>query len=274
MSIHLRFWGVRGSCAQSGHNYSYGGHTPCVSLHTNEEIIIFDAGTGLVNFSKWFEENEKPKSLHIMLSHLHFDHVLGLPFFAPIWKGDNNFDLHIYATVTREFGGLSQAMCQLIKPPYFPISITQAAHPIHWHDIDNKCIYHTNRGEFEAHSLNHPGGCSGYKYTYDHKTVVYLSDSGEMKGSAYESIVKFAHKADLLICDTCFTEEEAERNPSWGHGTIPYACQLAKDANIHKLALFHHGLYHNDAQIKELEIYAQSIFPHTFSSRENMCIDL
>jgi ribonuclease BN (tRNA processing enzyme) len=275
MGIDLHFWGVRGSCAQSGSEYTQGGHTPCVSIHNNDEIVLLDAGTGLVNFSEWFEKNEKPKSLNILLSHLHFDHVLGLPFFAALWHGKHSFEFNIYSTISKGYGGLSNSLSQLIRAPYFPISLTQAVHPVNYHDVDDSKDYSTSCGSFSSHTLNHPGGSSGYAYkTNCGKKVVYLSDSGELNGSMYDSAVEFSKDADVLICDTCFTKEEAENHPTWGHGTVDYACKIANDANVGRLALFHHGLYHRDDQIKILEDDARKLFPNSFSSRQGEIITL
>lgn len=275
MGLHIDFWGVRGSCAQSGPEYMQGGHTPCVSIKNKEEIILFDAGTGIVNFSEWFENNEKPKSLNILLSHLHFDHILGIPFFAPLWHGKYEFDFNIYSTIAKEYGGLSTSLNRIIKAPYFPISLTQALHPVKFHDIDDFKIYKTLHGSFKSHVLNHPGGSSGYSYTSNcGRKIVYLSDSGELKGSLYDSIVEFSKNADLLICDTCFTNDEAKKNPSWGHGTVNYACKIANDSNSFKLALFHHGLYHCDEKIKTLEYNAKKLFPNSFSAKQGQTIEL
>lgn len=267
MSIDVNFWGTRGSYPQCGEDYQeFGGHTSCVSLHADTNLFIIDGGSGLGKLSS-FVEGKNIKKAHLFLSHLHMDHISGFPSFRPFWQED--FEAYIYCAkeISIEFGGVEAAFNSYFTPPYFPIL---------WQDFPSqKQYYDFSVGdtlspeadcEVKTMLMNHPGGASGYRFSLEGKSVVYLSDTNHTDG-IFDRLIEFSREADLVIYDATFSEAEHQKFPHYGHSTWEKACELAIRSDCKNLALHHHDYGKTDGELREIERQAKILFPGAFAAR-------
>lgn len=270
-TLSLDFWGVRGSYPQSGPDFvRVGGHTSCVSLTHGEQMVVFDAGTGLVNLGQKIA-NTGLQSIDFLLSHFHLDHVFGIPFFLPIWNPSTK--INFFSGVAKPFGGTYQSLKQIFSPPYFPVPWDDFPSHRHYTDFTIGDIVHAGGLDIQTIHLDHPGGGSGYRIEKNGKIIVYLSDTAHSP-DIFSSFVPFTQDADVLIYDATFTCEEFAIHPDWGHSTWMKGIDLAKEANVKKLVLFHHDPSHTDEKMDEIKSAACVLFPNTVIATEGLRIDL
>ena len=259
--VDVIFHGTRGSFpVHSAYHFKYGGHTSCVSVVTKKRWVILDAGTGMIDAGK-IAQSHNFQNCHVLLSHLHLDHIVGLPSFTPLWSP--NFTLNIYSCAVNPL----KQIRTLVSPPYFPVD---------WNDIPaTKNIIKFHSGEtltadldyhVDTISLSHPGGSCGYRLRFDNKRICYITDT-DLPKTLREKLTKFIKNCDLLIFDSTYCDSEYGPVSDFGHSTWQMACNLAKEANVKLLALFHHAPSHTDDFIDRLEEDAKKIFPRVFAAR-------
>jgi len=266
----LTFWGVRGSAPQCGADYQkVGGHTSCVSLTIGPSLIIFDAGTGMINLGNWVAKKGY-KSATVLLSHLHLDHVVGLPFFAPLLQP--TFSIDILSSGLESFGGVKTALSRLFVAPYFPLSLSEVSAEVTYHDFKMGSTFRLKDSIYiSTILLNHPGGSIGYRVEALGKSVCYITDTAPIEGTALET---FIQGADLLIYDATFTQSEFAKKPQWGHSTWNEAVRLCQQSQVKKLALFHHDPSHDDIFLSGLEKQAQAQFKAAFVARQGQNVSI
>lgn len=288
--IFVTFWGTRGSISTPGiGTKKYGGNTPCVSIRYQNTDIIFDAGTGLRNLGlSLVQQSQKQKTglqLHLLLSHTHWDHIQGLPFFAPAYiKGTK---LTIYGSPQKErfLDAILQGQMDL---NYFPVDMNAFAADVSIMEISGDAV------EIGSVTINwqeqvfHPGGSVRYRVSASGKRVVYATDvelnkifqnpeSPENKSFAQE-YRRFIHGADLLIADGQYTEDEYLSKVGWGHTTMSLLAEIAYKENVKQLAVFHHEPLHSDAMLDKIwpqyfSRYSTSVPPmNVFWAREGMTL--
>lgn len=279
----VRCWGARGSIPVSGEEFlRYGGATTCMELRTaSDEVVIIDAGTGIRQLGNKLLA-EKRSRCTLFFTHAHWDHLMGFPFFKPIYRKD--FSLTVYGCPL-ESGDMKQLLSGLMSPPYFPV-------PLHGLDADVQWMQNTPADtpiqvcglDVQSISLNHPNNGLGYKFTENGRTFVFLTDN-ELDGThpggrSYDEYVEFCAGADLLVHDAEFTEEEYQYTRGWGHSTWRRALQLAMDAKVREFGLFHHNQDHSDEMIDDIVkrcravLLQQGVPMHCFAARTGMEIDL
>lgn len=250
--MFIRCWGSRGSIPVSGKQYNkYGGDTTCVEIRTkNDDIIIIDAGTGIRRLGNQLIE-EKRRQINFIFTHSHWDHVMGFPFFKPIYNNQSEFRMH-----RCPFAGYVEKMLSTVMtPPNFPVRYS---------DLKAKIYYEPNCAkDFKIGTvtvvpiaLSHPNTGSGYKFIEDGKTFVFLTDNElgfvHPGGLSYDAYVEFAKGADLLIHDAEYTPDEYPMFYEWGHSSYDQTLDLAFEAGVKELGLFHLNQERTDRQVDQI----------------------
>ena len=271
--MQVKFWGVRGTTACSSPEYKeFGGHTSCVSIETQNRLIVVDAGTGLFDLGKWLEGQVYERA-NLLLSHVHMDHIAGLPFFRSAWNP--NFRLDIYAAHLKKYGGVKSFLKDQYAPPFFPVSIDMMTADLSFHDFDCGAeIMLEQTVKIQTLPLNHPNGATGYRINSGDKSVCYISDTEHREGEIDLSIVNFIQGCDLLIYDATYTDEQYPAYKGWGHSTWQEGMRIAQLANVKKYAIFHHNPDHADEEMKKIERRAMGLWDHCFVARQGQALIL
>jgi phosphoribosyl 1,2-cyclic phosphodiesterase len=271
--LRIRFWGIRGSTCASGPQFvEFGGHTPCVEIRCGERLFIVDAGTGIAPLGAELGPSA-PHSIDILLSHLHLDHISGLPFFKPALLGQER----VIRTYCGNLEGES-AMASLDKifaPPLFPVRLGQL--PARFEHVGFKAgetLTFDDGVRVATHSLNHPGGATGYRFNHRGRSVCYVSDVEHSEPWPDPALAQFIRDADLVIFDGMFSEAEYSSCRGWGHSTWHKGVELAQAAGVKALAVFHLYPGHDDNALRDMEAELQAIMPTAFIARERQSIAL
>ncbi len=260
MTLRLRFWGTRGSIPTPGtHTVRYGGNTPCVEVRTETNgLVILDAGTGIRELGRHLVAESNGGSgiqADIFLTHAHWDHIQGIPFFAPIFQPGNRFT--IWGSKALETS-IDRVIRDQMSPVVFPVSFDELASRIDFREIaEERCV--EPGYEVTAFAVQHPGGALAYRFSggkAGDRSFVYVSDNELAGHESYpsrphwmERMVEFVRGAAVLIHDATYTPEEYERHRGWGHSTYAEAVQLALDAGVEELVLFHHRPERSDDEV-------------------------
>jgi phosphoribosyl 1,2-cyclic phosphodiesterase len=274
-ALQIQFHGVRGSLASpSADTAGVGGNTSCVEITAGEQRIVFDAGTGLRNLGERLIQTG-PSHTTILLSHLHWDHIQGLPFFTPLYVPGNRIDV---MSGPNGHMSLREALKKQMSPPFFPVSVDDVAPQLCVRDLGPTERFNLGDLRVTTARLNHPDPVYGYRLDFAGRSVVYATDT-EHYSCVDPTLLKLAEGADVLIYDAQYTPEEysGEVGPAkvgWGHSTFVAAAELAQLAGVGQLVLFHHDPKRNDDAVLEVERRARLLFPMTVAAREGMSINL
>lgn len=273
--MKVTFWGVRGSIPSPGpETVRVGGNTPCVEIRTpDNDLLILDAGTGIRLLGEQIEREGSGRVIgHIFLSHTHWDHIQGLPFFAPSRRRGNRFTIMGEKRVDEQ---LEQILAAQYVDTYLPFSLGELEADILIKEIrDNETVVVGEHTLTTARRLAHPGGVFAYRIQWRDTVVVYATDLRHPLDRLDEGLVEFARDADLLIHDAHFRPQEVALFPDWGHSSWLQAVQVAESARVKRLALFHHKPSASDDELEAIEGEAQSQFAGLLLSRERETIDL
>ena len=257
-AINITFHGVRGSTPCHGAEVArYGGNTSCVSVVVpGEDPILFDMGTGLRYFGLQ-QPNDGSFRGHVLLSHLHWDHTQGLPFFTPILCPGSRLD--VYGPAQEDGRTVGAVMRETIRPPLFPIMLADFPGRIEFHDVSDT-DFSIGDVDVMARLIPHVGPTCGYRITWGGRTIAYMSDhqmpyDGSMQ--AADAAIELAAGADLLIHDAQYTTKEFAHKSTWGHCTVEYAVWLAAEVGAKRLALFHHDPTRCDEAIDHISKLAR-----------------
>ena len=287
----VTFWGTRGSIAKAGPTtLRYGGNTSCVSVRSDAGTqFVIDCGTGAHGLGQALvaEADGSPIDGHILISHTHWDHIQGLPFFAPLFQAGNHW--HIYGPSGLS-GSLGEILAGQMEYRYFPVHIDQLSAEVHHHDLVEGTL-DIDDAVIDTQYLNHPALALGYRLTIDGATVVYASDhephdhdlasGGDVSMNRHdEAHAQFIAGADLLIHDSQYQSSEYPDHVGWGHSTVEYVVDLARRADVAQVALFHHDPNRTDEQVDSLVDLARAHAAavgyrgEVFAAREGMTIEL
>jgi phosphoribosyl 1,2-cyclic phosphodiesterase len=268
--MDVQFWGVRGTFPSPGRDkIRHGGHTPCASvLSRSGEIIIVDAGTGIKDFGDCLvrERGKEPLRATLLLTHFHLDHVIGFPFFAPLFLGDAEITVYapaLPADTQRYLGGL-------VTGRYFPVELFDTK--------SRKTYKEVPRGELVLggikvthHRLHHPQGSLAYRFEEDGKSIVFATDTEHPENGVDDDLATFAAGASHLVYDATFTPDEyANGKRGWGHSTWLEGTRLAAAAGAADLLLSHLNPDHGDDLVDGLAASAREHFPRTSAARQGL----
>lgn len=271
-ATRIKFWGVRGSIPVPGPStIGYGGNTTCVEVRTNGEIIVLDAGSGIRELGMALEKEFEGTRLKLtlLLTHTHWDHIQGLPFFLPAYQAKNSIRVLGYEGAR---AGLATILAAQMEVPFFPVA---------WKDLPGTITieelktmeFAVGKVRVRAKFLNHPGVCVGYRLNTKQGSICFLPDNEpfeplKLKLAARDGthpqkaraqaaierskLVEFLKDADVLILDSQYTDEKYQEHVGWGHGALSRVVSLALEARAKKLFLFHHDPAHDDHKIDEM----------------------
>lgn len=267
----IKFWGTRGSIAVPGpETLRFGGNTTCLELRADGEIIVLDAGSGIrplgIALDKEFQA--RPIKLSLLITHAHWDHIQGFPFFKPAYNPKNEIRIFGFDGAGASF---RQIMAEPMKAPFFPITMRELSAKM---DINKLTGMKFSLGKVDVHAalVNHPGVCAGYRIFTSTGSVAFLPDHEPYEfflhanrgkelspeqaranaADQHAALVRFLRGSDILILDTQYTDQEYKTHIGWGHGSISSAVSLALEAEVQTLLLFHHDPSHDDEMVDRM----------------------
>lgn len=272
--VTIRFWGVRGTVPCPGpQTVRYGGNTACVELRCGDHLVVFDGGTGLRPLGESLHATTGAAiEADLLYSHTHLDHVLGLPFFAPV---------HTELTTLRLWAGhllpnrtLKVVLRQLLSAPLFPVPPDLLRARLHYRDFRCGDTLALKPGiAVRTAPLAHPDRATGYRVEHAGKSVAYITDTEHAPGRPDTSILGLVANADVMIYDATYTDEEFDTRVGWGHSTWQEGVRLADAAGVRRLVIFHHDPDHDDAAMDRIAAAAEAARPGTIVAREGMVLE-
>lgn len=241
----VQFWGTRGSVAAPGPaTIRYGGNTPCVSVTLSDgSLLVLDAGTGMRRLGNALA-TQSHVTVHLFLSHCHWDHIQGFPFFAPAYQPNTRMAIYGFAAARQK---IRKTMTDQMEGAYFPVDFSQLSATIEfielWHDS-----LRLGPSRITFVETNHPGGGVGFRVEEGNNSLVYLTDN-ELGAHGNERFAAFCRGASLLVHDSQYTPEEMETHRGWGHSSYQEVLALARAAGVGQVALFHHDPERSDDEI-------------------------
>lgn len=269
----MKFWGVRGSIPAPGNRTQrFGGNTPCLEVRYGDQLVVFDLGSGARGLGDSFDAAGIKAS--IFVSHYHYDHLQGLPFFTPMFNPRNEFVVY---GPTRNGLSIREILAGQMVQPYFPVTADMVFRAnVQYREFGEGQTATLGEGTVTAMELNHPGGNLGYRIDYRGKSLVYATDI-EHGSPMDDRFFEFCTGADLLIYDAMYTDDEyhGRSGPSkagWGHSTWQAAVNAADRAGVKTLVLFHHDPTRGDDDMEKLVRQVRKRRPEAVAARESMIL--
>ena len=281
MAFRLKVWGSRGSIPTPGEaTVRFGGNTSCVEVRTTEGgLLILDAGTGLRQLGAQLEWHAP---LHVLVTHLHLDHVEGLRFFAPFWN--ERSELHIWGPPS-PVHSLEERITRAFSPPLFPIELADTPAKVTFHDVPHE-PWELEGVRVEAQTVSHPGPTLGYRLSVNGAALAYIPDHEPVLGVELADLEPewisghaLAEDVDVLFHDCQFTESEYPSRVGWGHSSVEHAVGFALRADARRLVLFHHDPDRSDSGVDELveranELWGGASGEAPVAASEGMTLDI
>ena len=275
--VRIKFWGVRGSIPTPGPTtLEYGGNTSCIEVRAGDQIVILDAGTGLRLLGRELlaEFGDKPLNLTLLLTHTHWDHIQGLPFFLPVYQPNNQLRILGYEGARQ---GLESVLSNQMESPFFPIGLKEVPANIRIEEL-KEWEFELGGVRVQACYAFHPGVCVGYRLDVAGRSIAFFPDNELLHDSNLPStatkkwlrtpadrvngerkLLDFVRGVDVLVMDSQYDAEEYERHIGWGHGCVDRVVAFAVEARAKRLYLFHHDPNHDDAKISEMAAHARKL---------------
>ena len=275
--MKVRFWGTRGSIPSPGpRTVRYGGNCSCVEVRTpSGELFIIDAGTGIRELGLALMA-EQPVLAHVLLSHTHWDHISGFPFFPPAFAPGNTLTIYAARNIDKR---LEDVMAGQMEYTYFPVTLSDLPSEINYRELLEE-TFEIGKAKITTHYLNHTSICMGYRIEEGGKSIAYVSDHepyglalfgadppadrigrGLRDGVVHvgdRRLIEWVKDVDLIIQDTQYTPEEYPRKIGWGHGSADYVTDVAIMAGARRLALYHHDPLHDDDTVDQIVDYCRA----------------
>ncbi|MEA3307079.1 MAG: MBL fold metallo-hydrolase [Elusimicrobiota bacterium] len=251
--MKIKFWGARGSITVCGKDYlKYGGDTTCVEIRSKKgDLIIIDAGTGIRNLGKQLIK-EGTKSFNMLFTHSHWDHIMGFPFFAPIYRKSTKIVLRGCSFCAES---IKEVLTKTMRPPGFPVKFEEISASFEYRSVPAE-KFEIGGIKITPIELSHPNFGLGYRFEEDEKSFVFLTDNelgfSHPGAKKFEDYVAFCAGADLLVHDAEYTEEEYPKKKTWGHSTNKQALNLALKAKVKTLGFTHHNQDRIDIEVDKM----------------------
>lgn len=260
---YLKFWGTRGSCAVSGAEYAeFGGNTCTLEVRLEESVLIFDAGTGIRTLGQELLR-QNIRNIHLFLSHSHWDHFIGLPFFEPIYEPGVHITIWAPPNIQRSY---KELVSDLLSPEFFPVRLEQVKADLEFKTIQQKTPVKLENVTLDFHSTHHPGLTYSFKIQMGGKTFGYVTDNEMLQGyhgpidpvpqelvEPHQSLIEFFSDCDTLIHEAQYTPEEYLHKVSWGHSSSQNAAYLIQQTEVLEWLVTHHDPSHTDLDLHALE---------------------
>lgn len=272
MGFGLSFWGVRGSIACPSADYvAFGGNTSCIELHMGQRRIVLDAGTGLRELgNRFFREDVREAC--ILLTHTHWDHINGFPFFRPAYAPGRSFRImagHLGA------GHVRDVLAGQMAEPTFPVPLEAMRAELLFEDFACGDGFALGHEVFvRTAPLNHPNGATGYRIEHDGRAICYITDTEHVIGKPDQNVLGLIEGADLVIYDCTHTDDEFLTHLGWGHSTWQEGVRLCRAAHVERLAIFHHDPDHDDRFMLSVEQQSREVWEGAFVARERTTLTI
>ena len=267
----VRFWGVRGSVAcPSPETVRYGGNTSALEVRCGGHTLLFDAGTGIRYLGRTLAK-EAPLDVDLFLTHTHFDHVCGLPFFGPFFDPRNRFRLHAgHLAPERD---LRYVLTEMMMAPLFPVPLEIFGARLSFHDFTCGDVLTPHPGiTVRTAALNHPDRATGYRVEFNGRSICYVTDTEHVPGKPDENILRLIEGADIAIYDAMYTDAEHVARVGWGHSTWQEGARLCAAAGVRTYVVFHHDPDHDDEFMDAIAQEVAEVFPGAIVAREGLVL--
>ena len=271
--VKIKFWGVRGSYPTPREHDKFGGNTSCVEIRSNtKDLVILDMGTGLKDLGdSILKEKNQIKDINIIVSHYHYDHVLGFLMFTPLFN--ENFNINIYGP-GKDDNEIKSKFINLLNSSFWPVNIEMLSANLNFKHYTSGGFELKNNIKIKTCPHGHPGGCNSIRVEIDRFTICYITDCEHPKAHINQDVVDICNHTDVLIHDAQYTPEQLLRHKGWGHSSWENCVKVAKRSKAKQLILFHHNPEHGNAILERIEQDAQNEFENTLSAKEGMEIHL
>ena len=271
MALTVKFWGVRGSIAcPSANHIKYGGNTSCIEVSANGHRLILDAGTGIRGLGQTYMKHDVSQ-IHILLTHTHWDHINGFPFFVPAY--DPRRSVHIMAGHLRGSEGIQNVLAAQMDNPMFPVPLSAMQAKMRFEDFEAGMSFNLfDDVHVRTCPLNHPNGATGYRIEHGGAAICYVTDTEHVPGKMDQHILGLIEGADLVIYDSTYTDEEFPKYRNWGHSTWQEGVRLCDKAGAERLVIFHHDPGHDDAFMDQVAKEAEAARPGTVVAQEGLVL--
>ena len=269
---YIKFWGVRGSNPTPDKDkIEYGGDTSCIEVRTSDnELIILDMGSGIRNLgTKILSDPSYPKTIHILLSHFHWDHIMGFLYFTPFYDDSYTFNIYGYNkhTPTSSFSK------KILDPTFWPVSMDMLNAKINFIDLNGEDLVINSNTQIKYTNHSHPNTATSYRVETNNQSIVYTTDCEHPVKNLNKNVIEIAKNSDMLIHDSHFSNKDLEKFKGWGHSSYGEAIDVANKANVKTLVLFHYSPNYNDDEVSRIEKEAKKIFKNTIASKQGLKID-
>lgn len=270
----IRFWGTRGTLATpDAECKKAGGNTVCVEVNCGEETIICDAGTGIRLLGSKIIAGPKPRKINMLISHAHYDHVEGIPFFAPLFS--DKYEVDFWCGKLDGSTDTKDTIEGFMRRPYFPVGPEVFCAKLGYHLVESHQAFDLNDNiHVKTMPLVHPGGATAYRIEYSGKSFSYVTDTEHKPGETNEAIVEFIRDTDVFVYDASLTDTELPEFEGYGHSTWEEGLRLAKLGNAKRYFAYHHMPFRDDKELDEIDRAINESKPASGVARENLIITL